>query len=347
MIVTKYNHMKSLKYVLFFLLILIIGMAIYIAVQPNSFEVERSRTIKAPAVVIYNNVIDFKNWEAWSSWAEADPNMKITLSDNTKGIGGSYSWEDEDGIGVMSTTDAKPHSSITQEMKFAEFSKSDISWKFEDATDGSTNVTWKIAGKDLPFMFKMFSVFMGGMEKQIGPNYERSLEKLDSIVVSNMEAYKVELNGITEYGGGFYMYKTTSANGNNISQVMGRQYGEILGYMSQNGIVQAGMPFTIYNEMNDANGNVIMNQAIPVQTKVEFPQESEVLSGYTPKTKALKVTLTGNYTNLPKAWETAMKHLAENGLEQSDVKPFEIYQTDPGNFQNPADWITEIFIPVK
>lgn len=52
--------MKSLKYILFLLLILVIGFSIYVAVQPNSFEVTRSRTIKAPAAVIYDNVIDYK-----------------------------------------------------------------------------------------------------------------------------------------------------------------------------------------------------------------------------------------------------------------------------------------------
>ena len=53
--------MKALKYILFLLLILIIGVAIYIAVQPNTFEVSRTRTINAPAPVLYNNVIDYKN----------------------------------------------------------------------------------------------------------------------------------------------------------------------------------------------------------------------------------------------------------------------------------------------
>ena len=55
--------MKALKYVLFLLLIIGIGFAIYIAVQPNSFEVTRSHIINAPQQVVYNEVIDLKNWE--------------------------------------------------------------------------------------------------------------------------------------------------------------------------------------------------------------------------------------------------------------------------------------------
>ncbi len=339
--------MKTFKYILFLLLIVIIGAAIYIAVQPNEFEVRRTRTIKAPAAVIYNNVIDLKNWEAWSSWVEADPDMKITLSEQTKGINGSYSWEDKDGIGTMKTTETEPYTSIQQHMQFAEFPPSQVNWVFKSNDDGSTDATWTISGKDLPFIFKMFSVLMGGMEKQIGPHYERSLEKLDSIVVHSMKAFKVNIDGITEYGGGFYMYKTTSATGVNISQVMAKQYGEIMGYMGQNNIPANGMPFTIYNDMMAADGSINMSNAIPVKNKINVARDSQVLCGYIPKTKAVKTTLKGNYTNLPKAWQETMSYLAERNLTQSAIKPFEIYTNDPGNFPNPADWITEIYIPIK
>ncbi|WP_299556039.1 GyrI-like domain-containing protein [Seonamhaeicola sp.] len=339
--------MKAFKYILFLLLIAIIGTAIYIAVQPNSFEVSRTRTIKVPAPIIYSNVIDFKNWESWSSWVETDPDMKITLADKTRGVGGSYSWEDKDGIGTMTTIEAVPNTSIQQEMQFAEFPKSDISWVFKPTDNGATDVTWTISGKDLPFGFKAFATFSGGMDKQIGPHYERSLEKLDSIVSLRLKAFTINVDGITEYGGGFYMYKTTSATGANISQIMAKQYGEIMSYMAQNNINSNGMPFTIYEDMNAQDNNVIMSNAIPIKDKVTVKGDSEVLCGYIPKTKVLKTTLKGNYTNLPKAWEATKKHIAENNLEPSDIKPFEIYTNDPGNFPNPADWVTEIYIPLK
>ncbi|HCY81003.1 MAG TPA: transcription activator effector-binding protein, partial [Xanthomarina gelatinilytica] len=122
--------MKALKYILFLILILIIGFTIYIAVQPNSFEVKRSRTIHAPAEVIYNNVIDFKNWEAWSSWVEKDPETVITLGEQTKGIGGSYSWMDKDGKGKMKTLATTEHASIDQELQFGDFEPSKVHWEF-------------------------------------------------------------------------------------------------------------------------------------------------------------------------------------------------------------------------
>ncbi|WP_282044349.1 SRPBCC family protein [Winogradskyella flava] len=337
--------MKALKYILLLLLVLVIGFSIYIAVQPNSFEVTRTKTINAPQAVIYNNIIDFKNWESWNSWVEENPETKIMLSEQTKGIGGSYSWEDEDGVGTMKTLATAPNSSITQEMQFAEFPKNDVTWDLKPNDDGTTEVTWTISGKDLPFGFKAFSAVMGGMEKQIGPHYERGLTMLDSVLQEDMSRYNIKINGITEYGGGFYLYKTTNANSQNISTKMGQNFGAIMQFMGQNGIKQSGMPLTVYNDMSSAD--VIMSNGIPVNERIDIPADSDIAIGFMPKMKALKTTLTGNYTNLTQAWEAANKYLADNNLEQTDQKPFEIYTTDPGNYPNPADWLTEIYIPIK
>ena len=180
----------------------------------------------------------------------------------------------------------------------------------------------------------------------MGPDFERGLEKLDSIVVASTKQYAITQNGITEYGGGFYLYKTTSANNSNISNAMAQQFGEIMNFAIKNNISPNGMPFTIYENMNLEDGNVIMSQAIPVSSKITSTDDSGVISGFTPKIKVLKTTLKGNYTYLSEAWAATMKYMAELNIEQSDIKPFEIYTTDPSDYPNPADWITEIYVPI-
>lgn len=339
--------MKAFNYIIFLLLIVIIGVAIYIGVQPNSYEVSRTGNFEAPSAVIYDNVIDFKNWEAWSSWAEKDPDLKITLSDQTSGVGGHYSWEDKDGVGTMKTLAAEANKSISQEMQFGDFPPSQVNWTFDAKDDGTTDVKWAMSGDKVPFMLKAFSVMSGGFDDMMGPDFERGLEKLDSIIQTSMNKYEVTVEGIKDYGGGYYLYKTTNADNSNISQKMGEQYGSIGAFMGQNNIQMNGMPLTVYHDMNQEEGTVIMSNGIPVSEKIDVPQGSDVLCGYMPKMKVLKVTMLGNYTNLEKAWGQAMTHIAENNLTQSEEKPFEIYTNDPGNFPNPSDWRTEIYIPLK
>jgi uncharacterized protein YndB with AHSA1/START domain len=215
--------MKSAKYIIFVLLIGFIGISIYIAVQPNNYEVSRTRIINAPAEVIFENIIDFRNWESWSAWAENDPNLKITLPEQTKGVGGHFSWEDNDGVGTMKTTSADPFNSIEQEMQFDDYEPSTVQWAFEFDVEGGTKVTWTIKNDNIPFMFKALALSSGGFDQMIGPDFERGLEKLDSVVEASISKYKISIDGIKEYGGGFYLYKTINANNSNISQIMGQR----------------------------------------------------------------------------------------------------------------------------
>jgi len=338
--------MKALKYISFLLLIVIIGMSIYIAIQPNEFEVSRTRTINTPAAVLYDNVIDFKNWEAWSSWAEADPDMKITLSEQTKGVDGSYSWEDKDGIGTMKTIEAVPNKSIQQQMQFTELT-SDITWIFKQNKDGSTDATWTISGKDLPFGFKAYTTVMGGMEKQIAPHYERSLEKLDSIVVESMKKYSITVNGIIQHGGGYYIYNTTSCKISDLTNKMQEMMSKVGMYAKNNNIKMAGAPFINYHKWDEENNAVMFSFCLPTTEKV-ISSEPDILTGQLKPFKAIKTTLKGDYSNLKEAWEIASKYIKDTNLEELyNSSALEVYQTDPMNTPNPANWITEIYIAVK
>ena len=339
--------MKALKYILFLILILIIGLAIYIAVQPNTFKVERSRTINAPAAVVYNNVIDFKNWEAWSSWVEAKPQTEITLSDKTEGIGGSYSWKDDDGIGTMKTIDAVPNKSITQQMQFADYPVNEVNWKLESNENGTTDVTWTIDGEDLPFGFKAYTTVMGGMEKLIGPHYERSLELLDSILIKEMKVYNISVKGVTQHSGGFYLYNTTSCKMDDFQKKMQEMFPKIGGYAMANNIKMAGSPFVIYHKWDEPNNTVMFSCAVPTSSRIETT-DPEVLTGQLESFKAVKTILKGDYENLKEAWDKTMTYIQTNNLEFAENGPMiESYLTDPMETPNPADWLTEIFIAVK
>jgi len=338
--------MKALKYILFIILILFIGLAIYFAVQPNSFKVERSRTINAPAAVIYNNISDYKNWESWSSWIEAKPETIITLADKTNGVGGSYSWEDEDGVGTMKTVDAKPHTSMAQEMQFADFPVNNVNWNLQPNEDGSTEVTWSIEGKDLPFGFKAYTTVMGGMEKLIGPHYERSLEKLDSIVIKSMKTYSVSVEGLTQHGGGFYLYNTTSCKMSDFKNKMQEMLPKVGAYAITNNITMAGKPFVIYHKWDPENDAVMFSCCIPTTSKI-ISTEADIITGQLEPFKAVKTVLKGNYENLQEAWKKTMTYIQTNNLEQLETGPMiESYVTDPMAAPNPADWITEIYIAV-
>lgn len=339
--------MKAIKYILLLLLILIIGFSIYIAVQPNNFNVTRTLTINAPQSVVYNNVIDFKNWEAWNSWVEADPEMTITFPEKTEGIGGSYSWEDDDGIGTMKTIASTPMTSVTQDMQFGDNPTSKVTWNFKPNDDGSTEVTWNIIGEDLPFDFKVYTMLMGSMEKQIGPHFERGLTLLDSVLQAEMKVYSINVEGVTQHSGGYYLYKTTSCKLSDFEQNMKQMRSEVGAYAITHNVTMAGPPFISYLKWDEENDAAIFSTCIPTNSKI-ISNDPDILIGKLDSFRAVKTILKGDYKNLKKAWDASMTYISDNNLEMIESgSMLETYLTDPLTEQNPANWVTEIYVEIK
>jgi effector-binding domain-containing protein len=312
--------MKFLKYLLFLLLIAFIGMAIYVAVQPNDFEVTESTTINAPKAVVFDIVSDTTDMD-WSSFWKSSETMQNTI--------------------------ATPNDSILQTFTSKRIKKSELKWHFMSNDDGSTTVTRTLDADNLAFMTKAKFALFGDNEEELSEQFKADLESIDKKVAQSMATYSINIDGITEYGGGFYLYQTISSTGSNKNTAMRAQFDDIKTFMTTHNITASGMPFSIYIEMNLENGNVIMSNAIPVSERVIIAEDSNVLSGFMERTKAIKVTLKGNYTNLKEAWTIANKYLKDQNLEASDMSPFEVYKNDPAKLPNPAHWVTEIYIPIK
>ncbi|MCX7547085.1 SRPBCC family protein [Xanthomarina sp. F1114] len=336
--------MKAIKYILFLILIFIIGLTIYVAVQPNSFDVKRTKTMEASNEIIYNNVIDFKNWEAWSPWIEKAPETVVTLGDKTSGIASSYAWVNDDGPGQMKTTKTTSNSSIDQILQFGDFQSTDVHWDFNPKNKNKTEVSWKISSDNIPFKLKAYAIFTGGFDEMIGPDIEKGLEKLDSVIQASMKVYSIKVDNITQRGGGFYLYKTTSAKMNNFDSVKQAMLSEVESYVNKNNITTAGPPFVLYHKWDEDNNAVMFSSCVPTTNQV-ISLESEILTGQLEPFRALKTTLKGNSNNLKEAWDTAMNYIPENNLQLSDQGPMlEVHVTDPTKTPNPANWITEIYL---
>ena len=76
-----------LKKILIALALIVIVFVIVVASRPADFRITRSTTIAASPEVVFGQVNDFHNWEAWSPWAKLDPAMKQTYEGAPSGVG--------------------------------------------------------------------------------------------------------------------------------------------------------------------------------------------------------------------------------------------------------------------
>src|SRR5690606_21775816 len=154
-------------------------------------------------------------------------------------------------------------------------------------------------------------------------------------------------NGITEHGGGAYLYNTISCKLGAVETTLQHMVPKVTDFAIKTDINLAGAPFVNYLNWDEANNAAIISCCRPITERIITP-ESDMLTGPTLPFKALKTTLKGNRTNLKEAWDVARKHITENGLEFSENGPMlQVYTTDAANYPNPADWVTELYIAVK
>lgn len=162
--------------------LLLIGFLGFVATRPSTFEVKRSLLINAPAVVVFDQVDDFKSWNAWSPWEQLDPSMKKTFNEVPSGVGASYHWvgNKDVGEGSMKITEAEAGKHLGIDLDFiAPFAaKNRTNFNFDETGEGTT-VTWAMSGSN-SFGGKLMSVFMD-MDKMVGADFEKGLQNLKTV----------------------------------------------------------------------------------------------------------------------------------------------------------------------
>ena len=157
----------------------IILFFIVVATRPANYSVTRSTTIIAPAEVVFAQVNNLHNWDAWSPWAELDPDMKQDYEGPEAGVGAVYSWEGNGDVGKgrMTIIESAPDELVGIKLEFFKPMSSTCTTEFAFAPDGDrTSVTWTMSGTN-NFAGKAFSLFMN-MDKLVGGDFEKGLTKM-------------------------------------------------------------------------------------------------------------------------------------------------------------------------
>ena len=171
--------LKKIVIVVAVLILAVLGLAM---TKPDSFNVQRTTSIKAAPNEIFPLINDFHSWNSWSPWEKIDPNMKRTYSGSPSGPGAVYEWDGTSkvGTGRMEITDASPSSKVTIKLDYLKPIEGHNIAEFTlEPQAGSTNVTWAMHGP-APFMSKVMQVFIS-MDRLIGKDFETGLANIKRI----------------------------------------------------------------------------------------------------------------------------------------------------------------------
>lgn len=337
------KQMKSLKYIFFFILIIVIGTSIYIATLDGNYSIRVSRTMKVPSEVIFKNISDYKNWKKWGPWFEIDKSIVTYFSETTSGIGSSFTWTGQNGLGSLKTISLIPNKEIIQEIENGSDSNSEMLWQLNELKD-STQVIWELKGKN-SFREKIHWLINGGIELNTKPLYERGLVLLEQELLKEMDLHSTEYKGVVDYGGGFYLYKTVACRNDEVADKTAEMFPSIFEYMTLNKIEALGKPFTLNHKIDTLNNTVLFSTCVPIKERIIT--EEAILTGYLAPTTTFKIAFNGHYKFLPNLWPEFYKTLASEGYTPVEKgHSFEFYTVGPKENRNPAEWLTEIYIPI-
>jgi uncharacterized protein YndB with AHSA1/START domain len=164
------------------LVLVVAGVLVYAAMQPDTFRLQRSIAVAAPPERIYPLITDFRGWGAWSPWEKKDPAMKRTRSGPAGGKGAVYAWEGngEVGVGRMEITRSASPSLVALNLDFTKpfEAHNKVEFTLEGKGD-STHVTWTMRGP-VPYVAKIVHVIFD-MDKMVGKDFEAGLASLRAI----------------------------------------------------------------------------------------------------------------------------------------------------------------------
>jgi uncharacterized protein YndB with AHSA1/START domain len=164
------------------LAIIIAAVLILAATKPDTFRIERTAIVNAPAEKIFPLIADFHQWLNWSPWEGRDPALKRTYSGAERGNGAVYAWEGNKNVGSgrMEILEATTPSKVEIKLDFLKPFEAHNTAEFTMLPQGgATKVVWVMQGPS-PFMSKLMQVFMS-FDNMIGKDFEAGLAKLKTI----------------------------------------------------------------------------------------------------------------------------------------------------------------------
>ena len=174
--------LKAVAIIAIVLAVGIAGVLGFAMTKPDTFRVERSLALKAPADAIFPLVADFHFWTGWSPYEERDPAMKRTYGGTAAGKGATYAWDGNNNVGAghMEILEANASSKLRIKLDFERPLEGHNTAEFTFVPQGdATLVRWAMYGP-APFMSKVMQVFVN-MDRMIGKDFETGLASLKKL----------------------------------------------------------------------------------------------------------------------------------------------------------------------
>ena len=324
----------------FIVLLIIVGLAL-----PRHARVEVMTSIDAHPPIVFALINDFHRVSLWSPWLDTDPNARVVYAGPVRGVGATMTWDGSIiGTGSQVITETRPFELIETVVNPRE-SGEHRSWFDLDSQNGMTTVTWSYeADQGYNIVARYFSLLLSGVVQR---DYELGLSRLKDLAetLPNADFSDIEIEQISVDAVDIAFRSTTSVpEPSAMSDAMGDAYFEILSFIDEHGLQEAGAPLSITRSFSGSE--LLFDAGIPVRgLDAATPRsDASVRIGQTYAGTVIRVRHVGSYRTLGQTHQKIAAYLAALDIERTG-DAWESYVSDPTKVAE-AELLTYIYYPV-
>jgi effector-binding domain-containing protein len=327
------------------LLGLAIVLVLFVAIAfvlPSKLDVTQSISIQAPASYVFEEVNDLKNWKKWSYWETQDTTIKTTYSEPSAGVGAKSSWTSADGPGSMTITESQENAAVKFDLMFVEEGDAAKGYYTLEEKDGETTVTVGFfLDCGMNPVLRWIALLM--IKPEIEKSFDYQLPKLKEIAEAKPK-FTVDITEVNVEPF-FYVGISTTMSPQDpaaITAQMGKSFEELTTMLAKAKVEMQGHPFCLYPSFSETSMEMIC--ALPVPEGAKLPSRYSVKS--VEQTLAVKAIHMGDYAKMMDTHIQIDQYVKLKKMEMTGA-PWERYLTDPYEVRDTAQWVTEIYYPVK
>ncbi len=302
--------------------------------------------IDAPRATVFALVNDMRRKDLWSPITATDPNARIFFSGPARGVGATITWDGSiAGSGTQSITASRPFESVETTINAGEAGESRTWFELADGL-GFTRVLWGFEHDyGLNVVGRYFGLMVTGL---IRKDYEMHISGLRELAESLPRAdfADIEIKQLAIEPADIAYVRTRSAPAAGAtSQAMGAALFEVLRFIDENGLSEAGAPISIARAFSGAE--LRFDSAIPVRgvTDATPREDAGVQIGRTYGGAVIRVQHLGSYRTLSETHRKIAAYLAALGIERNGDS-WESYVRDPTKTAE-AELLTYIYYPIR
>ena len=177
--------MNALKLIAIVVAMAIGAVLVLAATKSDTFRVQRTASIKAPAEKIFPLIDNLRDNAKWLPYYRKDPAMQGAYSGPESGAGAQFDFEGNKDVGsgrVTITDSARPGKVTMRLQMFKPFAADNVVQFTLAPTGETTDVTWAMQGK-VPYVAKIVHLFFD-MDSMVGGDFEAGLANLKAIAES-------------------------------------------------------------------------------------------------------------------------------------------------------------------